>query len=176
MDELDLQNHSIAVLEGEEGSNEVALVVTPEGYKGSNTFVKKGENSKNPVFTHHFLMMLLASAGIIQIPELDEKGVPLDLEDELLTKDNPNQHLDLVYTADVVDIIEGNEGFMEEVNKGEGMGIYEIVAKEGPEKSESGDQVDDSVESVEEESYEDAQGDGGEGVIEEDEAIVFEQN
>jgi len=178
MDEMDLQNHSIAVLEGEEGSNQVALVVTPEGYKGSNTFVKKGENKKNPVFTHFYLMTLLAAAGIINIPEVNEENVPANLEDELLTGgegENPNQYLDLVWQADVQDIVKGSEGEMVEVEKGTGMGIYEIVFKGTPEKSESVEGENDEI--PQEAGSADADIDQAEEApIEEEEAIIIDEN
>jgi len=130
MEQYDLQNHSVAVIidPNKEGiAKSVALAITPEKHEKANTFCKKGEADKSALFTHHYLMLRLVEAGIIEIPEMNEDKSAVDDEDALFSV---NQLLDLVYVTDVQDIIEGEEGYMEPVEEGEGIALYEVVKGE----------------------------------------------
>ena len=127
MEKYDFQNHSLAIIvdPNEDGSAaSVALAITPEGHDEANTFRKKGDSPKSALFTHHFLMLRLAEVGIIEVPEMNADKTPVDKEDDLFSK---NQLLDLEYIADVEDITEGGDGYMEEVDEGDGIALYEIV-------------------------------------------------
>jgi hypothetical protein len=127
MDKYDFQNHSLAVIVDPDEAGvavSVALAITPEGHDEANTFVRKGDSQKSALFTHHYLMLRMAEAGIITVPEMNIDKTPVDDEDELFSK---NQMLDLEYIADVEDIVEGAPGYMEEVEEGEGIALYEIV-------------------------------------------------
>lgn len=136
MEKFDLQHHSVAVIvdPNEDGTAaSVALAITPEGHDEANTFVKKGDADKSALFTHHFLMLRLAEAGVIEVPEMNDNKEPVDAEDELLST---NQLLDLVYVTDVEEITEGAEGFMVPCDEGEGIALYEVVKGEVEEEEE----------------------------------------